>query len=227
MKKIFVFILFCFFSFSLYSQSNNNDKLSILKETKFKIYWEEVKINNYIKKSTVLDRIEQEFSLMKYSKDDILLIELLIYLTEEGTERRIYNGSSSTITNDFPTVRERAVILLGKIGGDLAFGRLIEIIGNMQEMNIRVLYDVLDSLQNVDQNNAQDALDAILQRYDFTSKKSQQFIYALISCISQIGKKNNVNFSQLVNFLGDLSINANSRFIKDAATNYIKEIVEK
>ncbi|HPO48901.1 MAG TPA: HEAT repeat domain-containing protein, partial [Spirochaetota bacterium] len=138
MKKLFSILffvgIFSFSSFLAFSQTIEEQLLK-QKEARIKTYFYQAKVGDRSQKIDILDSILDEFDKVKYSEKDKELVNLVTYLSEEGSTRKEFENNR--LVNDNPDVRRKSVQILAKIGGAQARDALINILTNDQNPTVK------------------------------------------------------------------------------------------
>jgi hypothetical protein len=96
MKKITIFFALMFGLSTIISvfSETPEDKLLRKREQRILNYRYQARAGGREQKAAVLDKILEEYDESKYSNNDKKLVELAVYLSEEGTIRQEYSNNS-------------------------------------------------------------------------------------------------------------------------------------
>jgi HEAT repeat protein len=198
------------------------EQLLLMREQKIKTYFYQAKSGDRNQKILILDNILGEFDELKYSNKDKKLVELITYLSEEGSTRKEYENNR--LVNDFPEVRRKACIILGKLGGDQARDALINILTN--DHNPYVKAEALNALSEVKDNQNGDALRAIVYVYRNSYKPDANFVFAIINAVKTIAKDNVTAYADAIYILSEIQMGNYNKKIREAALTAIENLSE-
>lgn len=220
MKKIGLLIIFIIiFSQIAFSETIEEQRLR-MREQKIMTYIYQARNGDRNQKIDVLDKILAEFDTLKYSADDKKLVDLVVFLTEEGSTRQEFENGR--LVNDFPEVRRKSVQVLGKLGGDEARDALINILINDQSAAVRA--EACLSLAKVGDNTNGEALSALVYIYRSTYKPDPNFVMAIIQAVKELAKDNSTAYADAIYILSEIQIGNYNRNIRDAAYEAIREL---
>jgi len=222
MKKLnlisLILILFIFSMTSLYSETAE-DRLLSKREKRILTYTYQAKVGSRDNKLTVLDNILNEYSEQNYTKEDKKLLDLAIYLSEEGITRQEFENNR--LINDFPEVRRKACILLGKLGGDEARNALINILE--KDTNQHVKAEACNALALVGDNERGDVLKTIVYSYRNTYNPDPNFVLAIINAVKTLAKNSyNAAYGDALYILTEIQVGHYNNYIRTEAYNAIK-----
>ena len=218
-KIIILFTVFLFTTLNVYSE-NTDSELIKNKKQNFKNYLRIAKSSNPIAKINLLDRIMNEYDEMKYSEEDTALVEIVVFLSEEGVLRKEYENQR--LVNDFYDVRLKSVILLTKLGGDKARMGLINLL--YYEKNNSVIIAILQGLAVLGDTSKNEALNAIMVTYRNISNPSQDYMLALIYTLRDIVKGNSKVYNDVLILLTEIRNRDLKGIVKDAAYEVMMEL---
>ncbi|HOJ64744.1 MAG TPA: HEAT repeat domain-containing protein [Spirochaetota bacterium] len=217
-------ICFSLFFLPLFVFSETPEELLLQrKEQKIKTYIYQAKSGERDQKIDVLDKILSEFDEMKYSEKDKKLVELIVYLSEEGSTRKEYENNR--VINDFPDVRRKAVKVLAKIKGDAARDALINVLINDEDSLVKA--EACLALAEVGDSSSGDALRALVYVYRRTYKPDPNFVMAIIQAVQKIAKSNYSSYGDAIYILSEIQMGNYNRQIREAAYNALQELGKK
>jgi len=222
MGKVKTLVLLCTmlqFIVGAYSETIEEQLLK-QKEAKLKVYQVQAKVGDRKQKAEILDKITNEFDETKYSSKDAELMDLVIFLSEEGSIRKEYQNNQ--VINDYPEVRRKAVMLLSKLGGAQSREALINIL--VSDKNSMVKAEICNALAQVKDNEKGDALRALVYIYRTTYKPDSNLVFALINAVKEISKSNTAAYTEGVNILSELQMGNYNRKIREAAYQAIEDL---
>ncbi|MCK4799128.1 MAG: HEAT repeat domain-containing protein, partial [Spirochaetes bacterium] len=223
MKKINVLLLTLIFVLSsivsIFTQTIE-DKMLKKREQRILNYRYQAKVGGRLQKSTVLDNILEEFEESKYSEKDEKLVELVIYLSEEGTIRQEYE--SNLLINNFPEVRRKSCMLLAKLGGEQARDALINVLTNDTSSVVKA--EACIALAQVKDNTTGEVLRALVFVYRSTYKPDPNFIFAIINSVKLIAKGNAAAYGDAILILSEIQMGQYNRKIREAAYDAIQSL---
>lgn len=218
-----VICLFLFFvPFFIFSETIEEQLLQ-RKEQKIKTYIYQAKSGERDQKIDVLDKILSEFDEMKYNERDKKLVELVIYLSEEGSTRKEFENNR--VINDFPDVRRKSVKVLAKIKGDSARDALINVLINDEDSLVKA--EACLALAEVGDSSSGDALRALVYVYRRTYKPDPNFVMAIIQAVQKIARSNYSSYGDAIYILSEIQMGNYNRQIREAAYNALQELGKK
>jgi HEAT repeat protein len=225
MKSIIksIICVFLFFLPIFIFSETIEEQLLQKKEQKIKTYIYQAKSGERDQKIDVLDKILSEFDEMKYSEKDKKLVELIIYLSEEGSTRKEFENNR--VINDFPDVRRKAVKVLAKIKGDAARDALINVLINDEDSLVKA--EACLALAEVGDSATGDALRALVYVYRRTYKPDPNFVMAIIQAVQKIAKSNYSSYGDAIYILSEIQMGNYNRQIREAAYNALQELGKK
>jgi hypothetical protein len=212
-KALILGFLFVFSSIFLLFSETAEDRLLKKREQRILNYTYQARNGNRILKSSVLDSVLGEFDESKYSSSDRKLVELVVYLSEEGTIRQEFENNS--LINDYPEVRRKSCQVLAKLGGDEARKALIGVLLN--DSNLVVKSEACIALSQVKDNSAGDALRAIIYSYRATFRPDQNFVMAIISSVKLIARGDSLAFGDAMLILSEIQLGQYNKVVRDEA----------
>lgn len=223
MKKLFSILffvgIFSFSSFSAFSQTIEEQLLK-QKEARIKTYFYQAKVGDRSQKIDILDSILDEFDKVKYSEKDKELVNLVTYLSEEGSTRKEFENNR--LVNDNPDVRRKSVQILAKIGGAQARDALINILTNDQNPTVKA--EACNALGSVKDNENGEALRALVYVYRATYKPDPNLVFAIINSVKQIASASVSAYADAVYILSEIQMGNYNRKIREAAYDAIQEL---
>jgi len=191
----------------------------------------ESKIESYIKiahssenrkaKSKMLDAIAKEFRSMKYSVEDETFINMLIFMTDEGSTRLEYNDKDEVI-NDYPEIRQKACRILGFIESESIKGALIGVLTN--DKNIQVKTEAIKALGNIKGFVDIEILRAITFTYRSTQEPDPSFVVQMIEALRKLASINPTLKEDASNLLTEIQMGNFDRKIRTSAFKAIMEL---
>ncbi len=220
MKKLLSILFFSgVFSLFVFSQTIEEQLLK-QKEAKLKTYFYQAKAGDRAQKIDILDSILDEFDKVKYSAKDKELVNLVTYLSEEGSTRKEFENNR--LINDNPEVRRKSVQILAKIGGDQARDALINILTNDQ--NPAVKAEACNALGDVRDNDNGEALRALVYVYRATYKPDPNLVFAIINSVKRIATSGANSYADAIYILSEIQMGNYNRKIREAAYDAIQEL---
>jgi hypothetical protein len=198
------------------------ERLLTKKEQRILNYQYQAKVGNRELKVGVLDNILEEFDESGYSSSDKKLMDLVVFLSEEGSIRQQYENNR--LINNYPEIRRKACEVLGKLGGNESRNALINVLSN--EINSSVKAEACNALAKVGDNATGDALRALIYVYRSTYKPDQNFVLAIINAVKAIARGNASAYGDAVLILSEIQMGAYNKFIRESAYNAIKSLNE-
>lgn len=217
-KTFLLAFIFIISSISLLLSETAEERLLKKREQRILNYTYQAKNGNRVIKATVLDNIIGEFDESKYSSNDKKLVELVVYLSEEGTTRQAFENNS--LINDYPEVRRKSCQVLAKLGGDDSRKALISVLLN--DTNSIVKSEACIALANVKDNSAGEALRAIIYTYRSTYKPDQNFVMAIINAVKSIARGDSLAFGDAMLILSEIQLGQYNKIVRDAAYDAIQ-----
>jgi len=225
MKNIKIVLLLLLISlFFVFSTSAETIEEQLLnkKEQRIKTYLYQAKVGDREQKVDVLDKILGEFDEFKYSNQDRRLVELVVFLSEEGSTRKEYQNGRQV--NDFPDVRQKSVRVLAKLKGDQARDALVNVLIN--DDNTVVKAEACLALAEVGDSSSGEALRALVYVYRRTYKPDIRILQAIITAIQKIAKSNSSSFADAVYILSEIQLGNYNRAIREAAYNAMQDLAK-
>lgn len=138
-------------------------------------------------KMEALNRIQSLLFKHEIGRGDSSILEILIYLSEEGSGRRNY--LKNRLINDYISVRIKACRLLEMIGGELAKTPLIHILTT--DNNIEIKSEAMLSLAKIAYDSDGKIIRTIVNevKTELHRIKSSQFILRAINAIKILANK--------------------------------------
>ena len=224
MKKniVFVVLISIFYSIFAVNPQTIEDKLLQKKERKILNYYFQAKARGRIPKLHVLDSITAEFDSGDYTVKDTKLVDVVRYLSEEGSIRQEYENN--LLVNDFPDVRRNACILLGKIGGEQAREALINVLA--YDTSYMVKAEACNSLALIKDDPTGSVLRTIVFVYRSTYQPDANFTVAVINAIKTIAKGNEQVYGDAITVLSEIQMGQHARRVREEAYNAIDSLNE-
>lgn len=224
MKKITILIALIFLFSTVISVFSETPEERLLRKREQRIlnYRYQARVGGRELKASVLDKILEEYEDSKYSSDDSKLVDLVVFLSEEGTIRQEYENNM--LVNDFPEVRRKSAMVLAKLGGDEARDALINVLTN--DTSSMVKAEACNALAQVKDNTASEALRAIVYVYRSTYKPDQNFIFAIINAVKSIARGNASAYADAVLILSEIQMGNYNRKIRESAYGAIQALNE-
>ena len=212
--KIYL-LLISLFILSVTSAFSQTMEEQLLKKREQKImnYRIQAKSGNRNIKSSVLDKILEEFETENYSKKDEELLELISFLSEEGTIRQEYENN--LLVNNFPEVRRKACLVLSKLGGDIARRALINVLTN--DPNTTVKAEACNALARVKDNSSGEVLRTIVYVYRSNWRPDPNFVFAIINAVKRIAKGNASSYADAIMVLSEIQMGKYSKMVREEA----------
>jgi hypothetical protein len=220
MKKIYFIAVALVMTSSILFSQTIEDKLLKKKEQRILNYYYQAKTGGRNQKVNVLESILSEYDESRYSEKDQKLVDLVVYLSQEGSTRQEFE--SNRLVNDFPEVRREACMVLAKIGGDQARSALIDILANDASATVKA--EALESLAIVKDNQKNEALRAIVFMYRSSYKPDPKLITGLINAIVSIAKGNAEVYGDAILILSEIQVGQFPRTTREMAFNAIKKL---
>ena len=174
-------------------------------------------------KMEVLNRIQSLLFQHEIGKGDSSILDILVYLSEEGSRRKNY--LKNRLINDFIPVRIKACQLLETIGGELAKTPLIKIITT--DNNLEIKGEAMLSLAKIAYDTDGLIIRTIVKevRAKLHQTKSPQFIVLAIKAIKILANKDKgLNDISGYNLLIDITQGPYSAQIKKLAADAVANI---
>jgi HEAT repeat protein len=220
MKKIYFFAMAFALTSSILFAQTIEDKLLKKKEQRILNYYYQAKTGGRSQKVNVLESILAEYDENRYSENDQKLVDLVVYLSQEGSTRQEFE--SNRLVNDFPEVRRAACLVLAKIGGEQSRRALIDAIANDASTTVRA--EALNSLAKIKDNQKNEVLRAIVFMYRSSYKPDPNLIIGIINAISTIARGNAEVYGDAILILSEIQVGQYPRTIREAAFNAIKKL---
>jgi len=219
MKKLTILMLFIF-SFSFLFSQTIEDKLLKKKEQRILNYYYQARTGNRAMKLNAVESILAEYDESKYSEKDQKLVDIVVYLSEEGSTRMEYENNR--LVNDYPEVRRATCILLAKIGGEQSRGALVNVLVN--DKNSVVKAEALKSLAVIKDNQKGEALRAIVYMYRTTYSPDSNLVMGVIEAISSIAHGNAEVYGDAILILSEIQMGNYPRIVREAAFSAVKKL---
>jgi hypothetical protein len=222
MKALKIIALTCIllsFTFCIFAETIE-EQLLRQKEAKLKVYQIQAKVGDRKQKADILDKILVEYDNEKYTNKDAELMDLVVFLSEEGNIRKEYENN--TLVNDYPEVRRKSVQLLAKLGGDQAREALINVM--VSDKNSMVKAEVCNAIAQIKDNDKGDALRALVFIYRSTYRPDSNLVFAIINAVKEIAKSGSGSYSESISILSELQMGNYNRKIREAAYSAIEEL---
>jgi hypothetical protein len=220
LKMLLSFVVLFGFSSAAVFPETIEEQLLKQKQAKIKTYKYEAEMGRKDQKLDVLNNLLTEFDASKYSSKDKELIDIVIYLSQEGTTRKEYE--SNMLVNDYPEVRQKAAIVLAKFGGDDARKALIDLLSN--EKNQMVKAEICNSLGIIKDNDKGEGLMAIVFIFRTTYRPEPNLALAVVNAIKNIAKEKSSSYGDAIGVLSDIQMGNYNRTVREAAYNAIQEL---
>ncbi len=218
MKKIILLSIICIFTLNFLNAQTAEERLLQKREQRLLNYSYQAKVGSMTDKIQVIDNILNEFDKEKYSYKDKKLLDLAVFLSEEGTVRQEYE--ENRLVNNFPEVRRKACVLLGKLKGDEARNAVINILAH--ETNSSVKAEACNALAQLGDNDKGEALRAIVYAYRTSYKPDRNFVFAVISAVKAIAKGNASSYADALLILSEVQMGYSDKFIREEAYKAIQ-----
>ena len=128
---------------------------------------------------------------------------------------------NNRLVNDFPEVRRKACILLGKMGGDESRLALINVLE--KDTNQHVKAEACKALAEVGDNDRGDVLKTIVYSYRNTYNPDPNFVLAIINAVKTIAKNSyNAAYGDALYILTEIQVGHYNNFIRNEAYKAIK-----
>ncbi|OHD18265.1 MAG: hypothetical protein A2Y34_05850 [Spirochaetes bacterium GWC1_27_15] len=218
-------VVFCLIAFLLFSSfgifsDTIEEVLLKQKEAKIKTYFYQAKVGDKSQKVEILDSVLAEFDKAKYTNKDKELVNLVTYLSEEGSTRKEFENNR--LINDYPEVRRKSVMVLAKLGGDQARDALINILTNDQNPSVKA--EACNALAEVRDNDNGEALRALVYVYRSTYKPDPNLIFAIINAVKEIANSNASSYADSIYILSEIQMGNYNRKIREAAYEAIQQL---
>lgn len=218
MKKIIA--LFFILSISSYALIFSETPEERLLNKKIRTYTYQAKVGNREIKMAVLDNITNEYASENYSNSNKELLDLVVYLSEEGTLRQEFENNR--LMNDFPEVRTKACFLLGKLGGEAARNALINVLANDTTQSVKA--EACTALGKIGDNERGEVLKAIVYSYRSTYQPDGYFVYAIIHAVKELAKGKTAAYGDAILVLSEIQMGQYPSYIREEAFKVIKEL---
>jgi hypothetical protein len=220
LKMLLTLIITVVFSSFLTYAETVEEQLLKQKQAKIKTYYFEARNGGKAQKLDVLNNLIGEFDTAKYSSKDKEIVDIVIYLSQEGTLRKEYEANM--LANDYPEVRQKAAIVLARLGGDDARDALISLLAS--EKNQMVKAEICNSLAEIKDNDKGEALMSVVFIYRSTYRPEPNLAFAVINAIKNIAKENTSYYGDAISVLSDIQMGNYNRVVREAAYNAIREM---
>ena len=222
MKKRWLIVAILMMIFVIASVHSNekagDNNADAAKQAMFKTY-KKMSRGGYAMEVALLNRIEYEFDNMGYTSDDKELVQVLIYLSEEGVLRREYVGGR--LSNDNFDIRIRAVRLLTKLGGDDACNAICRLL--CHEMNINVLSVIFEAFVDIPDNESGTIMESILQSYRNQIRPEHTYLLCMMRCLKYVIGSNDKSYNQSIDLLKEIVNREDVRdIVKSEANNEMR-----
>lgn len=223
MKKNSIILMFFLImtSFLIFSQTAE-DKLLTKKEKVLLNYLYLSTHGNRIIKLQLLDKLSEGIDSKEFSSDDSQMVDIVVFLTQEGTSRK--NFENNVLTNNYPDVRVKACKVLAKMKTETSRRALIEVIKN--DENEVVLAEACISLGEIGDNANGDALRAIIYLYRSTYNPTQNLVFAIINSIKIAAKSTTRSYGDSISVLQEIMMGPYNQKIRESALEalqYLKD----
>jgi len=215
--KLFMVLLLCLFPQFWGFSSDNDDESKKVREQRAKNYMYIVKSGDRDIKNNILEKIDAEFDTLGYTESDVKFLEVLIYLSQEGTTRKDYKYM--TLTNDFPEVRALSAKILGRVGGDVARAALADML--RKESNIDVMISAMSSLAKIGDNSEGDAYYALMISYSNTSNPKADYLISFMETLKILVQYNSKFYNDALILLTRIQGGEYSTNVKNKAEEII------
>jgi len=204
-------------SFLIFSQTAE-DKLLTKKEKVLLNYTYQASHGNRIIKLQVLDKLLEGIDSKEFSSEDSQMVDIVVYLTQEGTSRK--NFENNVLTNNYPDVRVKACKVLAKMKTENSRKALAEIIKN--DENDVVLAEACISLGEIGDNANGDALRAIVYLYRSTYNPTQNLVFAIINSIKLVAKSTTRSYGDSISVLQEIMMGPYNQKVRESALEAIQ-----
>ncbi len=219
MKKNTIFLMFFLImtSFLIFSQTAE-DKLLTKKEKVLMNYLYQATQGNRIIKLQVLDKLLEGIDSKEFSSEDSQMVDIVVYLTQEGTSRK--NFENNVLTNNYPDVRVKACKVLGKMKTENSRRALAEVIKN--DENDVVLAEACIAFGEIGDNANGDALRAIVYLYRSTYNPTQNLVFAIINSIKLVSKSTTRSYGDSISVLQEIMMGPYNQKVRESALEAIQ-----
>jgi len=231
-KNVLLLLVFSFFTVMM-GFSNETPEQKLLREAKreereraINIYFYQSRSGGREEKLDALDKILNEWGKLLYTQEDKRLVDLAIYLAEEGTVRREYRDNM--LINNYPEVRKKACMVLGKLGGDGARDALVNILITDEDPEVRV--EACNQLAAVGDNSRAEVLRTLVYIYRSTYRPEPRLVLALINAVKNVARNSVSGYVDAVYVLTEIQMSNYNNHIRNAAKDaidYLKAPPEK
>ena len=224
MKKVIIVSLLSLFCMILWAADSSGktieEQLIAQRMEAIKKYTYSAKMGDRAQKSDTLDDILAQYDKLGFSQNDKELIQLVSFLSEEGSTRQEYENNR--LINDFPDIRRKSVQVLAKIGGNTARDALINILHTDQ--NPAVKAEACNALAKVKDNKDGKALNALVYVYRSTYRPDPYLIQSIITAVKQIATVDASAYADAIYVLSEIQMGSHQRKIREEAYNAIQEL---
>lgn len=204
---------------------NTSDLHCEKKKSKIDFYWKIAKsIGNRKEKLKLLDKIYKEFNTMEYTIEDNDFVNMIIFLSEEGSIRQDFD-EKGMITNNFPDIRIKAIRVLGRLVNDQIRDQLISVLKDDKDLQVKT--EALKALENIKDNKNGDVLSAINTTFRALFKPNSALIIAMIDTSKAIAMSDPALKQNAEYVLTEIQLNSKDKKVRNSAYDAIKEISKK
>jgi HEAT repeat protein len=123
--------------------------------------------------------------------------------------------------NDYPEVRRKACLLLGKLGGDKARAALMNILA--KDTNQHVKAEAINALAAIGDNENGDVLKTIVWVYRDTYNPDSNFVIAIINAVKKIAKESySSSYGDALIILTEIQVGNYTNYIRTEAYKAIE-----
>lgn len=220
--KLFMVLLLCLFSQFLVFSSDTDEESKKVREQRAKNYMYIIKSGDRDIKNNILEKIDAEFDTLGYTETDIKFLEVLIYLSQEGTTRKDYRYMS--LMNDFPEVRSKSAEILGRVGGDIARAALADML--RKESNMNVMISAMNSLAKVGDNSDGDAYYALMISYSNNPNPHADYLISFMDTLKILVQYNSKFYNDALILLTKIQGGEYSANVKNKAEEVINYLAK-
>jgi hypothetical protein len=215
--KLFMILLLSLSAQFLVFSSDTDKEAKKIREQRAKNYIYIIKSGDRDMKNSILEKIDAEFDTLGYTENDVKLLEVLIYLSQEGTTRKNYRYMS--LINDFPEVRSKSAEILGRVGGDIARAALADML--KKETNVDVMISAINSLAKVGDNSNGDAYYALMISYSNMSNPTADYLISFMDALKILVQYNSKFYNDALILLTKIQGSEYSASVKNKAEEII------
>lgn len=220
-KNIFIVFFIVFTIIYLFTQTAE-EKLLSKKEKMLLSYQYQATHGNRIIKLQVLEKLEEGLNTNQFSVEDKEVLNIAVYLTQEGTARKEYDNN--VLINNYPDVRMKACKILAKIKNDQARTALIEII--KVDTNHAVLAEACNALAEIGDNANGDVLRAIIYLYRTTYAPPQNLVFAIVNAIKMVAKSTTKTYGDAISVLQEIMMGPYNEKVRTSALEALQYLRE-